>query len=138
MRNVKGTPLSDLERLLFDNPEFAERAAANEPMAQIAAAVLELRARKGQTQKEFAKSIGIAESQVSELENAVLNGISLQTLLKIARGCGVELGFIFTPTSCFAGRFKCIVSKEPSISASDLAAKMTVFQDLQPEFGLSV
>ncbi len=77
-------------------PAF-DRAAANDSAAIAALCarkLLELRARKGETQRELAQRLGMTESMISRLERGD-HVPSLKTLCRIADAFGRRLEIVF-------------------------------------------
>lgn len=59
-------------------------------------AVTDARKKSGLTQKELAEKTGIAQGDISKLENGNVNP-SLRTLIKLANGMGMKLKLDFSP-----------------------------------------
>ncbi len=77
-------------------PEFRAEWDALEPERQIIRAMLEGRAEREVTQKELAEATGIAQADISRLENGTANP-SLRTLKRLADGLGMRLKLEFVP-----------------------------------------
>ncbi len=78
------------------DPEFRAEWDALEPERQIIRAMLEGRAERAVTQKELAEATGIAQADISRLENGTANP-SLRTLKRLADGLGMRLKLEFVP-----------------------------------------
>lgn len=78
------------------DPAFRAEWDALEPEFQIVKAMLDGRAAKGITQKELAEITGIAQSDISRLENGNANP-SLRTLERLAEGLGMRVRLEFVP-----------------------------------------
>ncbi|MBR5048321.1 MAG: helix-turn-helix transcriptional regulator [Erysipelotrichaceae bacterium] len=69
------------------DPEFRKEWEALQPEYQIIKAMIEARATTGMTQKELSERTGIAQSDISKLENGTANP-SIRTLQRLAEGLG--------------------------------------------------
>ncbi len=78
------------------DPEFRAEWDALEPERQIIRAMLEGRAERAVTQRELAEATGIAQADISRLENGTANP-SLRTLKRLADGLGMRLKLEFVP-----------------------------------------
>lgn len=77
-------------------PAFRAEWEALEPERQITMAIIEGRAEKGLTQNQLAETTGIAQADISRLENGTANP-SLRTLKRLAAGLGMQLKLDFVP-----------------------------------------
>ncbi len=82
--------LEDLEREWFANPEMRAALEREFPFAEVAQAVVSLRARCGLSQSEFAARVGRPQSYIARLESGKAN-VRLDTLLSFAQAVGVRL-----------------------------------------------
>lgn len=89
------TRANTLEGLLARRPGLAKRVRERAGLAEIASLLLELRHELKLSQKELAKRSGVPKTLISELENAANDGVTLRTLVKIARGAGASLNLAF-------------------------------------------
>ena len=80
------------------NPEFKKEYDALEPEFSIVQAMLDARKASGLTQKELADKTGIAQGDISKLENGSANP-SLKTLQRLAAGMGMQLKLEFVPSN---------------------------------------
>ena len=78
------------------DPEFKKEWDALEPEFQVIQALIDARHQKQITQKELADITGIAQADISRLENGNANP-SLRTLQRIAAGLGMRLKIEFQP-----------------------------------------
>lgn len=79
------------------DPEFRAEWEALEPELQIIRAILEGREERDLTQKQLAEATGIAQADISRLENGTANP-SLRTLKRLAAGLGMTLKVEFVPS----------------------------------------
>ena len=82
----------------MENTEFRTEYEALEPEFSIIQAMIVARKASGLTQKELAERTGIAQADISKLENGSANP-SLRTLRRLAAGMGMQLKLEFVPTS---------------------------------------
>lgn len=80
------------------DPEFKKEYDALEPEFSIVQAMLDARKASGLTQKELAEKTGIAQGDISKLENGSANP-SLKTLQRLASGMGMQLKLEFVPSN---------------------------------------
>lgn len=78
------------------DPEFQAEWDALEPERQIVRAMLMGRERADLTQQQLAEATGIAQADISRLENGTANP-SLRTLKRLASGMGMRLKVDFVP-----------------------------------------
>lgn len=78
------------------NEEFKKEYDALEPEFAVIQAMLDARKSAGLTQKELAERTGIAQGDISRLENGNANP-SLHTLQRLAEGMGMRLRLEFVP-----------------------------------------
>ncbi len=78
------------------NPEFKKEYDALEPEFAIIRAILDARKETGLTQKELSERTGIAQGDISKLENGSANP-SLKTLQRLAAGMNMQLKVDFVP-----------------------------------------
>ncbi len=90
-----------LEQVLSEklqDPAFRAEYEALEPEFAIIQAMIDARKASGMTQKELSEATGIAQSDISKLENGSANP-SLRTLQRLAAGMGMRLKLEFIPIS---------------------------------------
>lgn len=90
------TKFNDFLKEQLEDPEIRAEYDALEPEFQIIQAMIDARKLKGITQKELSKRTGIAQSDISKLENGNANP-SLRTLQRLASGMGYKLKLEFIP-----------------------------------------
>ncbi len=81
----------------LQNEEFKKEYDALEPNFVIIQAMLDARMASGLTQKDLAEKTGIAQADISRLENGNANP-SLKTLQRLAEGMGMKLKLEFVPS----------------------------------------
>ena len=80
----------------LENPEFKAEYDALEPEFEIIRALIDARKSAGITQKDLSQRTGIAQSDISKLENGNANP-SLRTLQRLAAGLGMQVKIQFLP-----------------------------------------
>ena len=80
----------------MESPEFKREYDALEPEFAIIQALIDARKASGLTQKQLAEITGIAQADISKLENGNANP-SLRTLQRLASGMGTSLKIEFVP-----------------------------------------
>lgn len=80
------------------DPEFKRECDALEPEFAIIQALIDARKASGLTQKQLAEITGIAQADISKLENGNANP-SLRTLQRLAAGMGTSLKIEFVSTA---------------------------------------
>ncbi len=124
LKNLRATNRSNtLEGLLENHPVLAKRARDRAGLAEIASLLLQLRHELKLSQKDLASRSGLSKTMISELENSANDGVTLRTLVKIARGAGASLSLKFDLTSKSAGCVKADLHTG-SHSGSMLVAEM--------------
>ena len=85
-----------LEKQL-QNPEVRAEWDALEPEFAIVQAIIDARKKSGLTQKQLSERTGIAQADISRLENGNANP-SLSTLKRLASAMDMTLRIEFTPS----------------------------------------
>ena len=80
----------------MQDPEFKAEWDALAPERQIMRAIVEGREGRDLTQQQLAEATGIAQADISRLENGTGNP-SLRTLKRLAAGMGMVLKLEFVP-----------------------------------------
>ncbi|MGD9475369.1 MAG: helix-turn-helix domain-containing protein [Eubacteriaceae bacterium] len=80
----------------LNDPKLKAEYDSLEPEFSIIQAMIDARKKSGITQKELSRITGIAQADISKLENGNGNP-SLRTLQRLARGLGMNLKIEFTP-----------------------------------------
>jgi len=93
-----GTNFNDYLKEQLKDPEFKKEYDALEPEFAIIQAIIDARKASGLTQKELAEKTGIAQSDISKLENGTSNP-SLRTLRRLAEGMGMKVRIEFVPAT---------------------------------------
>ncbi len=78
------------------DPAFQAEDNALEAEFSIIPALIDARTSSGLSQKQLAEKTGIAQSDISKLENGNANP-SLRTLQRLAEGMGMQLKLEFVP-----------------------------------------
>jgi len=78
------------------NPEFKAEYDALEPEFAIVHAMIEARNSSGLTQQQLSERTGIAQGDISKIENGNANP-SLRTLKRLAEAMGMKLKLEFEP-----------------------------------------
>lgn len=93
--------MSDFEKYLAErmkDPAFKAEYDALEPEFSIIQAMIDARKASGLTQQQLAEKTGIAQADISKLENGSANP-SLRTLRRLAAGMGTQLKLEFVPAA---------------------------------------
>lgn len=93
--------MSDFEKYLAEqmkDPAFKAEYDALEPEFSIIQAMIDARKASGLTQQQLAEKTGIAQADISKLENGSANP-SLRTLRRLAAGMGMQLKLEFVPAT---------------------------------------
>lgn len=88
------TNFNDYLAQQMENPEFKVEYEALEPEFAIIQAIIDARKSSGITQKELSQKSGIAQGDISKLENGNANP-SLRTLQRLAEAMGKTLKIEF-------------------------------------------
>ena len=80
----------------LEDPEFRSEYDALEPEFAIIRAMVDTRKGSGLTQKQLAEQTGIAQGDISKIENGNGNP-SLKTLKRLASAMGMKLKLEFVP-----------------------------------------
>lgn len=91
------TAFNDFLKKKMKDPAFKAEYEALEPEFAIIQAMIDARKSGGITQKQLAEKTGIAQGDISKLENGSANP-SLRTLQRLASGMGMKLKVEFLPT----------------------------------------
>lgn len=90
--------LREYKAKALQDPEFAKEYEAIQPEMAIIRAIIEARTSSNLTQKELAERTGIAQTEISRLENGTRNP-SIKLLQRLAEGMDMVLTISFTPKS---------------------------------------
>ena len=88
--------LKEYKAKKMENPEFAQAYHELQPEMNVIRALIDARISQNMTQKELAERTGIAQTEISRLENGTRNP-SIKLLQRLADGMGMVLNVSFTP-----------------------------------------
>ena len=88
--------LEEYKRKRMKDPEFAAAYAEIQPELNVIRALIDARISQHMTQKELSERTGIAQAEISKLENGTRNP-SIKLLQRLADGLGMVLNVTFTP-----------------------------------------
>ena len=88
--------LDDFLKEELQDPEFRKEYEALQPEYEIKRAMIQARMNSGMTQKQLAEKTGIAQADISKLENGNANP-SLRTLQRLASAMGMQVKLEFVP-----------------------------------------
>ena len=94
--------LKDYKEKKMQDPEFAKAYEEIQPEMNVIRAMIEARTSQNLTQKELSERTGIAQTEISRLENGTRNP-SIKLLQRLADGMGMVLNVTFTPKDTIAG-----------------------------------
>jgi transcriptional regulator with XRE-family HTH domain len=94
--------LKDYKEKKMQDPEFAKAYEEIQPEMNEIRAIIEARTSQNLTQKELSERTGIAQTEISRLENGTRNP-SIKLLQRLADGMGMVLNVTFTPKETVAG-----------------------------------
>lgn len=88
--------LKQYKKEQMKNPEFAQAYEEIQPEMNIIRAMVDARLSRNMTQKELAEVTGIAQGEISKLENGTRNP-SIKLLQRLAEGLDMTLSVSFLP-----------------------------------------
>jgi len=91
--------MDDFEKHLAEqlkDPAFRAEWDTIQPALAVAQAMIDAREQSGMTQQQLAEKTGIAQEDISRLENGSSNP-SIRTLQRLANGMGMTLKIEFQP-----------------------------------------
>ena len=88
--------LDDFLKEELQDPEFRKEYEALQPEYETKRAMIQARINSGMTQKQLAEKTGIAQADISKLENGNANP-SLRTLQRLASAMGMQVKLEFVP-----------------------------------------
>lgn len=94
--------LSEYKQKKMQDPEFAKAYEEIQPEMNVIRAMIEARMSQNMTQKELSERTGIAQTEISRLENGTRNP-SIKLLQRLADGMGMVLNVTFTPKDAAVG-----------------------------------
>jgi len=92
------TKFNDFLNEQLQDPEFRREYEALQPERAVIQAIIDARQKAGLTQKELSERTGIAQGDISKLENGNANP-SIRTLQRLANGMDMTLKVEFLPNS---------------------------------------
>ena len=92
------TKFNDFLNEQLQDPEFRREYEALQPERAVIHAIIDARQKAWLTQKELSERTGIAQGDISKLENGNANP-SIRTLQRLANGMGMTLKVEFLPNS---------------------------------------
>ena len=88
--------LKEYKKKRMQDPEFVNAYEEVQPEINVIRAIIEARISQNLTQKELAEKTGIAQTEISKLENGTRNP-SIKLLQRLADGMGMVLKVSFIP-----------------------------------------
>lgn len=88
--------LRELKEELVEDPEFVRAYEEVQPELAVMRAIADARVAQNLTQKQVAERTGIAQTEISKLENGTRNP-SVKLLQRLADGLGYTLKIEFVP-----------------------------------------
>ena len=88
--------LKEYKKKRMQDPAFAKAYAEMEPELNVIRANIDARLSQNMTQKELSDKTGIAQAEISKLENGTRNP-SIRLLQRLADGMGMVMNITFTP-----------------------------------------
>ena len=92
--------LSEYKAEKLKEPDFAKAYEEIQPELNVIRAMIEARTSQHLTQKQLAEKTGIAQAEISRLENGTRNP-SIKLLQRLADGMGMVLDVQFKPKTVF-------------------------------------
>ncbi|MBR6358792.1 MAG: helix-turn-helix transcriptional regulator [Lachnospiraceae bacterium] len=88
--------LKEYKEKRMQDPEFAEAYTELQPEMNVIRAMIDARISLNMSQKELSERTGIAQTEISKLENGTRNP-SVRLLQRLAEGMGMVLKIEFVP-----------------------------------------
>ncbi|MBQ9437077.1 MAG: helix-turn-helix transcriptional regulator [Lachnospiraceae bacterium] len=88
--------LKEYKTKKMQDPAFAQAYEEIQPEMNVIRAMIDARTSQNMTQKELSERTGIAQTEISKLENGTRNP-SIKLLQRLADGMGMVLNVSFTP-----------------------------------------
>ena len=92
------TKFNDFLQEQLQDPEFRKEYEALQPEHAVVQAIIDARKNAGLNQKELSERTGIAQGDISKLENGNANP-SIRTLQRLAAAMGMTLKVEFLPNT---------------------------------------
>ena len=96
MKKIESNRFDDFLNEQLKDPEFRAEWDALEPEFAIIQAIIDARSSTGLTQKQLADKTGIAQADISRIEQGSANP-SIKTLQRLAAGMGMKVSLSFQP-----------------------------------------
>jgi ribosome-binding protein aMBF1 (putative translation factor) len=87
---MKAYRYDDMLKQELKNPEFRKEYESLEEEFELAKQVIDLRLKKGMTQKELAEKTKTSQSCIARLESGTYRNLSLSFLRRVGNGLGVQ------------------------------------------------
>ncbi len=97
--------LKEYKEKRMQNPAFAHAYDEMQPEMNVIRAMIDARISQNLTQKELSERTGIAQTEISKLENGTRNP-SIKLLQRLADGMDMVLNVTFTPKQAAGERSK--------------------------------
>jgi transcriptional regulator with XRE-family HTH domain len=94
--------LKEYKEKKMQDPEFAKAYEEIQPELSVIRAMIDARTSQNLTQKQLAERTGIAQTEISRLENGTRNP-SIRLLQRLAEGMGMVLDVRFRPKDTMQG-----------------------------------
>ena len=94
--------LKEYKEKKMQDPEFAKAYEEIQPELSVIRAMIDARTSQNLTQKQLAEKTGIAQTEISRLENGTRNP-SIRLLQRLAEGMGMVLDVRFRPKDTMQG-----------------------------------
>ena len=88
--------LKEYKEKRMQDPDFRRAYDEVQPELNVIRAMIDARISQNMTQKELSERTGIAQTEISKLENGTRNP-SIKLLQRLADGLGMVLNVTFTP-----------------------------------------
>ena len=88
--------LKEYKEKKMKDPEFAAAYEEMQPEMNVIRAMIDARISKNMSQKDLSEKTGIAQTEISRLENGTRNP-SIKLLQRLAEGMDMVLNVTFTP-----------------------------------------
>lgn len=88
--------LKEYKEKRMQDPNFSQAYIELQPEMNVIRALIDARVSMNMTQKELSEKTGIAQTEISKLENGTRNP-SIKLLQRLADGMGMVLTINFTP-----------------------------------------
>ena len=95
--------LQDYKKEKMKDPAFAKAYEEIQPEINVIRAMIEARTSQNLTQKQLAEKTGIAQTEISRLENGTRNP-SIKLLQRLAEGMDMVLDVRFRPKETVQGK----------------------------------